>query len=57
MARRLSRPIRVAPELEEIMKEMSNKNELSMTQVSKEIANIVKGIKMSKTKIEREIKF
>lgn len=57
MARKNTKPVRIVPELADIMREMADKNDLSMPEVSKEIAKIVKEMRFKKIKFNREIKF
>lgn len=57
MANKNSTPQRISPKLFEKMKEMREKNDLTMRQVSDEIAMMIDEIKTTKKKIIREIKF
>jgi len=57
MAKRNSIPKRISPELDDILKEIKEKNEMTYSQASKELAKIFREMKIAKTKIRREIKF
>ncbi len=57
MAKRNSKPVRIDPELDILLQEIQEKNDMSIRQASKEVANIVKRMKANKEIVRREIKF
>jgi len=57
MVKRNSRPARIDSELDEVLREIGTKNEISFVQASKEVARIIKKMKADKEKVRREIKF
>ena len=57
MAKRNSKPVRIDLALDEALKEIKEKNEISFIQASREVANILKKMKLNKEKFRREIRF
>jgi len=57
MVKKNSRPARIDSELDDVLREMKEKNEISFVQASKEVARIIKKMKADKEKVRREIKF
>ena len=57
MAKRNSKPVRIDLALDEALKEIKEKNEISFIQASREVANILKKMKLNKEKVRREIRF
>ena len=57
MAKRNSKPVRIDLELDNVLREMKEKNDMSFVQASREVAKIIKKMKADKEKVRREIKF
>jgi len=57
MAKRNSKPVRIDLALDEALREIKEKNDMSFIQASREVAKILKKMKLNKEKVRREIKF
>lgn len=57
MAKRNSKPVRIDLELDVVLREIKEKNEISFIQASREVAKVLREMKLNKEKIRREIKF
>lgn len=57
MAKRNSKPVRIDLALDAALRDIKEKNEISFIQASREVASILKKMKLNKEKIRREIKF
>ena len=57
MVKRNTKPVRIDPELDTLLKEIQEKNDMSIRQASREVAKIVKKMRADKEEVRREIKF
>lgn len=57
MAKRNTIPTRIDKELRDIMKDMASKNDITVSEASKDIARTIKQLKKNKQKYSKEIKF
>jgi len=57
MAKRNSKPVRIDLELDKVLNEVKEKNDITFVQASREVAKIIKAMKLNKEKIRREIRF